>query len=234
MDATITTPDPTPPAPVGSAARLAAALGLNKRTIYKLRQRGAPEGHDEAAWREWCRREGIRLRPSLTEGLLEVPRSTAPDASQAPIPGAPPTTPAAPSKSTVPEVPTTWSQEKSRRDADLKAVQQQLAQRELDQLDRVLIHRDEVGAAMRALAVLLIGELVDLPVRVVQALPDLPADVRPRLRRAAEQEIEALRGRVSADLRKRLLVLMTPVDQLGGVRRPAADDRDLHRADLIL
>jgi hypothetical protein len=25
-----------------------------------------------------------------------------------------------------------------------------------------------------------------------------------------------------------------PVDQLGGVRRPAADDCDLHRADLIL
>lgn len=188
-----------PPAGRGDATvgRLAHALGINRRTIYKLRARGAPDSLDERAWRDWCHREGIRCRAAVTvvDGFDDVPRGTTP-----PIPAA---APAAASPSTPMEAPTSWSQEKAREDALLKREQRTKVQIEIAEKQRLLVDRDQVAKALQVQAETILAELVDLPAQLVRRLVDVPAEHRPRVRRACEQAIEAARQRMVDSMRLR-------------------------------
>ncbi len=178
---------------------LARRLSVNPRTIYKWLARGLPPALDEATTREWARMQGIRgLREALT---IEVPRSTA-DA-----PGTePPTTPAtaAAAKGLAALAPAEgWSpaQQKALADAELSDARHRKVQLEIAELERRLVSREDLVRVAGALSMVFVHALVDLPAAMVRSLEHLPAEWARPVRKAAEAEIHALRGRLEAKLR---------------------------------
>lgn len=183
---------------------LARRLDVNPRTIYKWLARGAPVALDEATMREWARMHGIRgLRPSLA---IDVPRgaANAPGTEQAPT-IAPAGAGAA--KSLAALAPAEgWSpaQQKAMADAALSESRQHKVQLEIAELERRLVSRDDLVAIAGALSLVYIHELVDLPAATVRACEQLPAEWRRPIRKAMNDCIEALRGKLEAKLRDKL------------------------------
>ncbi len=181
---------------------LARRLSVNPRTIYKWLARGAPASLDETAMREWARMQGIRgLRQPLT---IDVPRGAAdaPGTEQATAPGA-----AAAAKGLAALAPAEgWSpaQQKAIADAELSRSRDRKVLLEIAELERRLVSRDDLVRVAGALSMVYVHALVDLPAAMVRSLDHLPAEWARPVRKAAEVEIHALRGRLEAKLREEI------------------------------
>ncbi len=183
---------------------LARRLDVNPRTIYKWLARGAPAVLDEATMREWARMHGIRgLRPALA---IDVPRgSVSAPGTESVSPTAPGSAGAAKGLAAI-APPEGWSpaQQKAMADAALSESRQHKVLLEIAELERRLVSRDDLVAIAAALSLVFIHELVDLPAATVRACEQLPAEWRRPLRKAMNDGIEALRGKLEATLRDKL------------------------------
>lgn len=202
---------------------LASALGLNRRTLYKLQAAGAPATTDEATWRTWLRRERPRMRVR-DPVALDVPRGPndldddasdgdAPDADGADAAAAGGASSATTGGIALPE---SWAQEKSRRDAEVATLKAKSLELEIGAQERRLIDRADVIQVVGAVAIEIVGELVDLPARAVESVASLPIELRKPVRRAIERAISDLRGRVSTTLRARLRAALAPKGDANG------------------
>ncbi len=183
---------------------LARRLSVNERTIYKWLARGLPPSLDEATTREWARMQGIRrLRAPLT---IDVPRGAAdaPGAEPAPAP-APGAAGAAKGLAAL-APPEGWSpaQQKAIADAELSRSRDRKVLLEIAELERRLVSRDDLVRVAGALSMVYVHALVDLPAAMVRSLDHLPAEWARPVRKAAEVEIHALRGRLEAKLREEI------------------------------
>lgn len=181
---------------------LARRLSVNPRTIYKWLARGLPPSLDEATTREWARMQGIRgLREALT---IDVPRGSAdaPGTETATTPGA---AGAAKGLSAI-APPEGWSpaQQKALADAVLSDERRRKVVLEIAELERRLVSRDDLVRVAGALSMVYVHALVDLPAAMVRSLDHLPAEWARPVRKAAEVEIHALRGRLEAKLREEI------------------------------
>lgn len=206
-------------APPASDRELAERLGLARRTIYKLRKRGAPAGLDEAAWRTWCAHQfpEVRCTPPLDAGLADLlaPQASSPSPTPA-APGAVPEAPAAPTeaaggtaKDKDPEE-LTPSAQVAQATVALRNEQVLKARLEREILERLHVHRDEVRTLLGAQALLIVGELTALPAHVAAACADLPVEHRAQVRRAIDAAILALRHRITETGRERLAACLAP------------------------
>jgi len=195
--------DDAPDAP--SVTRLAAILGLSRRTLYKMRERGAPGDTDEPAWRQWCARQGVAVRPPIDAGLIDF--VTPPEQPADAKPSVPVNDDAL---APLPDLgdATSYTQLKAREDALHKRELRRGLLRDEEIRSRVYLHRDEVTVALRAVAVLCLAEMIDLPGRLVQAMPDLEHAKRPQLRRATEAAVDGIRRHLSTCIRERLVELL--------------------------
>lgn len=191
--------------PRGSVKRLAAALGLDRRTIYKLIERNAPDQPDEQAWRGWCKRHGVRVRPSVTAGLDDLGggKIGAGKACGAQTPPAVTPTPE-------PDAEGDSAAETLARQRTLLVIEQTaVANMERLKLERELVSRDDVRKALRAFGLVVVADLTDLPMLIVRGLGDeIGGEQRRVIRKAAEAAIERYRAGLVADLRNRVAVLL--------------------------
>lgn len=195
---------PMPPPDRLSNRDLAARLGLNPRTIFKLRKRGAPQGTDETDWRVWCERERIRdLTPPAIDGLQNLLAAGSAGGADPDKPEAAAAAALEPGKTYSP------AQLSALRTAELREEQTRNARTQNQLLDRVVIHRDDVQKTLGAFGLVVVSEMIDIPTRLVQGLPEISsADQRKLIRRAAEQLIEHARARITTDLQQRVMRLL--------------------------
>lgn len=190
-----------------SDARLANAIGINRRTVYKLRMRGAPASRDERAWREWCAAQCIRIRPALVLDDIagDVPRGTHEKSVDAPSTAGVAIASGLQAKPAEGWSPTAM---KNLRDAELRELQAQKVRMEIAALEHDLVARDAVLRLAGALSAIYVHELIDLPAQAVRALDALPVEWKRPVRKAVEQAIESLRGRLSTSLRQKLAAVL--------------------------
>lgn len=202
------------------AGRLAAALGVDRRTLYKLQLRGAPAAFTEPEWREWLRmcRPRMQVRPPL-ELRADVPRGPdddaeldAADADQVvEISTRSPAAAGAEGKG-ADAAPASEKESpgiaKLTAETEVRNLQARKLRLEIDEQERRLVPRDQVATALEALAAEIVSELVDLPAASVRetqrTLPDMPDAWRKPIRRCIEQAVGELRDRVAKALRERL------------------------------
>lgn len=197
-------PAPAAAAERDSDAELANAIGINRRTVYKLRHRGAPASRDESAWRAWCASQCIRIRAPLVVDLgVDDPRGTIQNPGDVPPPADAATTTATGLQARPADG---WSPPamKNLRDAELKELQAKKVRMEIAALERDLVARADVVRLAGALAAIYVHELLDLPSQAVRTLDALPVEWKRPVRKAVEQAIDGLRGRLSASLREKL------------------------------
>jgi hypothetical protein len=187
---------------------LARRLSVNPRTIYKWLARGAPAALDEATMREWARMNGIRgLRPALS---IDVPRGSADAPGTEPATATTPGSAAAAKGRAAIAPPEGWSpaQQKAMADADLSESRRHKVRLEIAELERRLVGRDDLVAIAGALSLVYVHALVDLPAGTVRRCDQLPPEWRRAIRKAMEEEIEALRGNLEATLRAKLTAVL--------------------------
>jgi hypothetical protein len=206
------------------AGRLAAALGLDRRTLYKLQARGAPATFDELLWREWLRmcRPRMAVRAALTI-TADVPRGPddpldAGDDRREATAAATGSPAGAAGGQDAPTNPGGAEREspaiaKLTAETDVRHLQARKLRLEIDEQERRLVARDQVAVVFETLAAAIVAELVDLPAQAVREtaklLPDMPEAWRKPIRRCVEQAVAELRDRVAKSLRAQLRQALT-------------------------
>jgi transcriptional regulator with XRE-family HTH domain len=186
----------------------AERVGASKRTLYKWEEAGCPFDSEEGL-RAWAHFHRHRLRPPLPRAdLADLHGAAAPATPAAPTTSAPQAGPAAEIAPGNPAgqgggVPTPGPRDRlDERRASLVELQTRKLQAEVDEQDRVLVHRDLMIDGFGALGLAVVSELTGLDAALLAALPaDFPAELRDVVRSAARQVAKAWRASLPALVR---------------------------------
>lgn len=181
--------------------------GVNRRTLYRWFDAGAPFD-SEANLRRWLANNGAVVAP-LEPTLAEVVATAVPGMTQNA-----PTAPAG-QEASAPKnkdgTDLTTRQQADLAAIDARRVRAHRDQLEIDEKQRILIHRDAVIKATEHLAMDVLRGLVDLTPKFLRRLGDgIPGEHRPALRAALDIEVAALRAQITKDVPARLTTLLNP------------------------
>lgn len=184
---------------------------VNRRTLYKLAERGAPFDSEDAL-RRWLLNNGADMGPQVP-ALSEVVNRTLELAQSAPT--APAGQGVTAAKVAQPEKNADGSDLTTKQKADLATVRSRDSTTRVNELtigekEKVLLHRNRVARMTEGLAGDVLVCLTDLPSRLIQRLGDaMPIEHRSALRAALAIEVNTIRATITAKVPERLTELLS-------------------------